>query len=429
MLHMITIWLSLCLSATAFANDQLVILSPHRKSMQEEFIPRFKDFYKKTYGTAVDVEWLDNGGTADAVRLLRTRFAKNPQSANVDIIWGGGTSAYLDLSGDQLLAKIPVPVGLSATIAGVPMYDKTQTWYATAMSSFGIFTNRKVLSLEGLTPPKHWEDLAGPKFRGQITLADPRHSGTALTMAMILLQAHGWDKGWSVLTRIAANTRAFTQSSSDPIKAVVAGDAAASMAIDFYAQPKVDELGADKLDFLLPDSETVLDPDPVAVAKGAPHAIVAARFVNYLLSLDAQKILILPKGAADGPRLATLGRMAVTTAAYEATEGRRVNAFNPFKQKKFVALDLNKTVKLEHILGDLLGATQIDLQRELAAAWMAVIKRGLKPEEVAELTKAPVSEKELLALSAKWDDNVVRNQTINAWANAAKATYKRIAGQ
>ena len=429
MLKMITIWLSLCLSATAFANDQLVILSPHRKSMQEEFIPRFKDFYKKTFGTAVDVEWLDNGVTADAVRLLRTRFAKNPQSANVDIIWGGGTSAYLDLSRDQLLAKTPVPAGLSATIAGVPMYDKTQTWYATAMSSFGIFTNRKVLSLEGLTPPKHWEDLAGPKFRGQITLADPRHSGTALTMAMILLQAHGWDKGWSVLTRIAANTRAFTQSSSDPIKAVVAGDAAASMAIDFYAQPKVDELGTDKLDFLLPDSETVLDPDPVAVAKGAPHAVVAARFVNYLLSLDAQKILILPKGAADGPRLATLGRMAVTTAAYDATEGRRVNAFNPFKQKKFVALDLNKTVKLEHILGDLLGATQIDLQRELAAAWMAVIKRGLKPEEVADLTKAPVSEKELLALSAKWDDNVVRNQTINAWANAAKATYKRIAGQ
>jgi iron(III) transport system substrate-binding protein len=429
MLKIITIWLSLCLSATAFANDQLVILSPHRKSMQEEFIPRFKDFYKKTFGTAVDVEWLDNGGTADAVRLLRTRFAKNPQSANVDIIWGGGTSAYLDLSRDQLLAKTPVPAGLNATIAGVPMYDKTQTWYATAMSSFGIFTNRKVLSLEGLTPPKHWEDLAGPKFRGQITLADPRHSGTALTMAMILLQAHGWDKGWSVLTRIAANTRAFTQSSSDPIKAVVAGDAAASMAIDFYAQPKVDELGTDKLDFLLPDSETVLDPDPVAVAKGAPHAVVAARFVNYLLSLDAQKILILPKGAADGPRLATLGRMAVTTAAYDATEGRRVNAFNPFKQKKFVALDLNKTVKLEHILGDLLGATQIDLQRELAAAWMAVIKRGLKPEEVADLTKAPVSEKELLALSTKWDDNVVRNQTINAWANAAKATYKRIAGQ
>ena len=157
--------------------------------------------------------------------------------------------------------------------------------------------------------------------------------------------------------------------------------------------------------------------------------MVASRFVNYLLSLDAQKVLILPKGAADGPRLATLGRMAVTASAYEATEGRRVNAFNPFKQKKFVALDLSKTVKLEHILGDLLGATQIDLQRELAAAWIAVIKRGLKAEEVAELTKAPVSEKELLALSGKWDDNVVRNQTINAWGNAAKATYKRVSGQ
>ncbi|MEN9834262.1 MAG: hypothetical protein RL011_455 [Pseudomonadota bacterium] len=429
MKHLITAWLAFCITTVAFANDQLVILSPHRKSMQDEFIPKFKEHYQKAYGTAVDVEWLDNGGTADAVRLLRTRFGKNAQTAGVDIFWGGGTSAFLDLSKDGHLAKSPVPKGLTATIAGVPMYDRTESWYATALSSFGIFANKKVLKLEGLGTPSHWSDLADPKFRGQITLADPRHSGTALTMAMIVLQAQGWDKGWATLTRIAANTRAFTQSSSDPIKAVVAGDAAASMAIDFYAQPKVDELGADKLIFTLPADETVLDPDPIGVVKGAPHAKVAERFVAFLLSDDAQKLLVLPKGAADGPRLSTLGRMAVTQSAYAATEGRRVNAFNPFKVKKFVALDPVKTVKLEHILGDLLGATQVDLQRDLAAAWTVATKGTQNAADIAALTKSPISEAELLSLSSKWDDNVVRNQTINTWTSNARATYKKIAGK
>ncbi len=429
MKFLITAWLAFCTTSAALANDQLTILSPHRKSMQDEFIPKFKEFYQKTYGTEVDVEWLDNGGTADAVRLLRTRFGKNPQTANVDIFWGGGTSAFLDLSKDGHLAKSPIPKGLPATIAGVPMYDKTETWYATAMSSFGIFTNSKVLKLEGLSAPHSWSDLADPKFRGHITLADPRHSGTALTMAMIILQAQGWDKGWATLTRIAANTRAFTQSSSDPIKAVVAGDAAASMAIDFYAQPKVDELGKDNLSFTLPTDETVLDPDPIGVIKGAPHAKVAERFVAYLLSDDAQKLLVLPKGSPGGPRLATLGRMAVTQSAYAATEGKRVFTFNPFKVKKFVSLDPAKTVKLEHILGDLLGATQVDLQRDLAAAWTVASTKPIKVENVDALTKAPMSEQELLKLAAKWDDNVVRNQTINTWTNNARATYKKIAGK
>ena len=30
-----------------FSSDKLSIISPHRKSIQQEFVPKFKEYYKK----------------------------------------------------------------------------------------------------------------------------------------------------------------------------------------------------------------------------------------------------------------------------------------------------------------------------------------------------------------------------------------------
>src|SRR5690606_5337699 len=117
--------------------------------------------------------------------------------------------------------------------------------------------------------------------------------------------------------------------SSDPIKAVVSGDAAAAMAIDFYANAKIADLGENNLGYKVPPGQTIIDPDPIAILKGAPNLEVARRFVNYVLSADAQKILMLPKGTKGGPKLSYLGRMAVNTKAYQETEGKRVDSYNP----------------------------------------------------------------------------------------------------
>ena len=430
-LALVSLALALPLVASAaYAGDKLVILSPHRKSIQDEFLPKFKEYYQATYKTDVDVEWLDQGGTSDDVRFLRAKFDKTPATSGVDIFWGGGTSTFLELGRDKLLAPTKLPADLAkdvpAAAAGVPLRDDAGTWYASALSSFGLFFNEKVLKLESLPEPQTWSDLGDPKYKNQITLTDPRRSGTASTMNAIVLQSAGWDKGWELLTRIAGNTKTFTHSSSDPVKAVVAGDAAVSMVIDFYAAPKVAELGKDNLGFVLPKGQTILDSDPVAVVKGAPNAKAAERFVAWVLGADAQKLLILPKGAASGPKIETLGRMAVNTKSYAETDGKRSSEFNPFKQAAYLKLDLAKAAKLQRIFNDLVGAIQVDPHADLKAAWDAVVKRGTKPDEVAALAKPPVTEDELLKLADKWDDDVLRNKTINDWVEFARAKYKRL---
>ena len=58
----------------AYAKDTLVILSPHRKSIQDEYVPAFVEYYKAKFKTDVQVDWLDQGGTSDDVRFIRAKF-------------------------------------------------------------------------------------------------------------------------------------------------------------------------------------------------------------------------------------------------------------------------------------------------------------------------------------------------------------------
>ncbi len=432
MKFLLALVLAFATTAPVLAADKLIIISPHRKSIQQEFIPTFKAWYKKNHKNDVEVDWLDQGGTSDDVRFVRAKF-KGRKSAGIDIFWGGGTTTFLDLSADGHLAKYDIPGGLSkevpAIAAGTPLYDNTKSWYASAMSSFGIFYNKKMLTFEKLPAPKTWQDLTKPVYNGHISLTDPRRSGSASIMNAIVMQSRGWDKGWQLLSQVGGNVNKYTHSSSAPIKAVVAGDAAVAMAIDFYANAKIGDLGEKNLGFTLPKGQTVLNSDPVAILKGAPNRKTAERFVNFLLSADAQKFLILPKGSNGGPKHATLGRVAVNKRAYTETNGKRSNKFNPFKSAKFMDLDLDKVSKMQRVFNDLFGAVIIDTHRELRKAWKAVIKRGAKADEIALLGKSPITEKEALALAAKWDDNIFRTKKINEWTAFAKTKYKKLASK
>lgn len=431
---MISKWI-LCVLAIssaycAVAADKLVIISPHRKSLQNEFIPAFEKYYEETYKKDVQVDWLDQGGTSDDVRFLVAKYSKNPETSGVDIFWGGGSATFADMQTKGFLQTYELPEELAKnipqTVAGVHLYDDTKTWYGSAMSSFGIFYNKQILKFDGLPEPKTWNDLADPRFIGNISIADPRRSGSANTMCTIILQSLGWEKGWQLLTSIAGNTRSFTHSSSDPIKAVVSGDVALAMAIDFYAQAKIGDLGQENLGFAMPEGQTVLDPDPVAILKGAPNKLVAERFVNYILSTEAQKLLVLPKKAKGGPRISSLGRMSVSKQTYVETEGQRINSFNPFKEKKFLQLDLEKALKMQRVFNDLLGATLVDVHHDLKKAWKRVSKSGLTPEKIEALGKPPITEEEFLALEKKWGDDVFRNKTINKWVSYSKDKYENL---
>lgn len=423
------VFVTLLVSVRAWSTDRVVVISPHRQSIQQEIVPAFKSYYSKKFNKKVEVEWLDQGGASEALRYVLSRFEKNPKTSGIDVLWGGGEQPAFELKKMNLLQTHRIPEALKVEVpprvGPVPLYDAEETWHAVNFSSFGIFYNKKLLKLLKINEPKLWEDLADPRYFDLLSNADPRRSSSHLTIYTVIFQCLGWEKGWDLMTKIAINTQKFSHSSSAPVKAIVSGEAVAALSIDYFAMAKVGDLGSENLGFEIPLSQTIVNTDPIALLKGAPNALVAGRFVDFLISSETQKLFVLPKGAKNGPKLSTLGRLSVNKKTYEETKGLRVMPLNPFDlQKSSFVLDKDHATKMQFVFSDLIGAVLIDAHSDLKSA-VHYLRKHKRMDEMNKLI-FPIKEEEIHKLAEKWNQQNFRNQTINKWIETARNIYKNV---
>jgi ABC-type Fe3+ transport system substrate-binding protein len=408
----------------------LTIVSVHPDTVRNEFERAFTRWTARTQGYAVKIDWLDLGGTTQATKAILDLYKQTPQGVGIDLFFGGGVDPYLELARRDLLEPVDVPADvldrIPQSFSGMDIYDRQHRWFGAALSGFGIIFNRPVLQKLGLPEPYEWADLGRPDYLTWVAAADPRQSGSMHAMYEIILQAYGWDKGWQVVASMGANCRGFTNQASDVPKDVSTGEAAAGMAIDFYALQAVAEVGDNRLEFRLPNKLTVVTPDAMGVLKGAPHAALAKLFVQFVLSEEAQKLWILKPGTPGGPSRYLLARLSVIPGLTQKYKDTAFVHLDPFAFSG-ITLDSDLTSRRWRILNDLLGACIIDVQGQLADAWRVLRKLPADDPRRVELFKPFVSEKELMDLSGKpWDDPAVRAKTISRWAAEASARYRRL---
>ena len=426
-------------TVSAEPDAELVIITPHWEGITKEFEAAFNAYYLATYGEGVDIDWLDVGGTSDCVKYIDSRFEATPDSIDVDIFWGGGVDPYIAAKDKGQLLPYEVDAAvlskIPATFAGIPMYDPDYAWYGTALSGFGIIYNKVLLDLEDLPEPKTWEDLTDPRVKGWVGSADPRHSGSTHMAYEIILQGYGWEEGVKVATLMGANIKTFPPSSSAIPKSVGAGDIAYGLAIDFYAWSEVSKVGADKIGYVMPEGLTVVNPDSIAILKGAPNLEVAQRFLTYVLSEEGQKLWMLPTGEEGGPETYNLGRMSVIPDLFTELADVTLVPINPYEITSTLEYDPDLGSARWGLVNDLIGATIIDSHEDLVATWGEIIgtekilsEAGITSAKVEEakdkMGEAPLTQAEALEATELWGDAEVRNQYISDWHTFALEKYE-----
>jgi ABC-type Fe3+ transport system substrate-binding protein len=422
--------ISLLISTPLFASQKLTIISPHWEGIQREYAWAFEKWYKETHGEEIKVEWLDQGGTSDDFRFIVSEFSKKPNGIGVDMFWGGGTDPYAGLADKNLLLPYKLPPAildsLPATACGVPLYHPQYAWYGSALSGFGILRNKVVIDMMHLPEVKTWEDLAKPEYRTWVGGADPRSSGSAHMLYEVILQAYGWEKGWQVLTLMSANIRSFSKGANQTPKDVAVGEVACGLAIDLYAWTQIAEVGKDRLDFILPEGLTVINPDAIAMLKGAPNEKAAKAFLEFVMGPQGQALLVLPVGTPNGPQKFLLGRMPVLPSIFTNYKEQSVIKLNPFTYTKSFSYNSPLGSSRWTLVNDLIGTLFIDLHQELAEAWKLVIKKGCPADQVQRLVQLPATQAELTDLAKKWNDQSLRNKKIADWTAFTQKKYKNI---
>jgi len=416
--------------SVVYAQDELVLLSPHWEGIRIEFGDAFRKHYQRETGRTVDLKWLDVGGTSDILKYIRSEFKNKPNGIGIDLFFGGGTDPYMELKKLGLLEPYRVPDEIlrevAPTIGGVPLYDSDYTWYAATMAGFGIIYNKVVLKRLGLPEPKTWEDLARPEVFTWVGSADPRKSGSVHMAYEIILQAYGWERGWQIITALGANVRGFSAGAGQTPKDVAVGEVAYGLAIDFYAWAQVREAGEEMIGFVMPADVTVVNGDAIAILKGASNRAIAERFIRFVLSEEGQKLWMLRKGEPDGPQKFDLDRFSLLPGLYPKVKGRSSVRLNPFEWKSDFVYDATKGGGRWGIVNDLIGSLVIDPHDPLAVTWKRAIKTGNIEAERQRLSAMPVNEEEVQKLvdQGSWQDATFRNRTLNAWAALARERYR-----
>lgn len=410
-------------------DDRLVILSPHPETVEQEFEEGFKDAWRAETGRSVVLEWLNVGGTSEILRFIKSEYGAKPRGIDVDLMFGGGMDPCIDLARAGMTAPYRVPDSLlsqvAATIGGVPIYDPEGHWYGSTLAGFGIVYNKRVFELMGFPVPSTWEDLGSPRLFSWVGSADPRGSGSVHMMYEIILQAYGWEKGWEVLTAMGGNVRNFVKGANQTIKDVATGEVACGLAIDFYAMAMMNEAGEDKIGYVMPEGLTVVNPDGIAILRGAPNLDVAKAFVRFTLSPAGQKLWLYRTGVPGGPKKYQLNRLSVTPALYGEHPECNAVKINPFEWKSALRYDSDLGSRRWRILNDLIGVMVIDTKDQLTSAWHRSIEAGSARTDIRRLARPPLTGEEALSIAAeKWDsDPVFRNRTISKWTDSARRKY------
>ena len=434
--HLVTWGIVLCLlalSTVLFAQDELIIISPHPEGIETEFGNNFEKWYEEQTGRTVKTDWRDVGGTSSNYRFIESEFKRVPDGIGVDIFFGGGTDNYLRLSNNGWLHSYKLPeaqlMQMTQLFQGIPLYDAEHQWYGAALSSFGIMYNEELREMLNLPKVSAWKDLGDVALLGKIGAADPRESGSAHMVYEIILQTLGWEEGFALLTKIGGNVRGFSAGANAIPTDVVAGQVIYGLAIDFYAYGQIAVVGADKIKYVVPGDGAVVNADPIAILKGAPNLPVAQKFLEFVLSENAQKLWMLRDTDSEGPKWkGGLNRASVLPALYDKL-GERCIVPNPFAMEGTpFQYNSDKGSKRWDIVNGLFGVLIIDSHKDLINAWKAIRKckdPAKRDAAMAVLTQMPITEEAAMKMAgADWKDPTIRNEKRKEWGQFAKEKFK-----
>ena len=383
-----------------------------------------------------------------ALKEAREVFLNSTLGVKIDLFFGGGTHDFeKEKAKGYLVATDPSgkfgPAAIKeahpdwfsdavipAKFNGQPLYDPQLCWVGNCLSTFGIVYNSDLLQRLSIEhPPTQWADLTHPNYAGYIALADPGKSGSAAQAFEMIIQqqiqlavaqakkraaeplpagngtavaddlprteeaavAYGWNRGLQMIQRIAANSRYFTDSAPRPPQDVANGEAAAGMAIDFYGRTFVEKHqqldGTSRVVYNTPVGGSSVNADPIAMYRGAPNPELASLFIEFVLSMEGQRIWGYKAGTPGGPDRKALRRLPIRKDFYTPKEqGFAADPQEkPYENTSFV-YERKYTGAAFNTLRVIIRVMCLDTQEEMKTVWKELCDHNFPPKATANFS-------------------------------------------
>jgi iron(III) transport system substrate-binding protein len=148
--------------------------------------------------------------------------------------------------------------------------------------------NTELQAKKKLPVPKCWKDLLDPVYKNEVMLGNPNSSGTAYLMLASLVQVFGEDEAFKYMKALNANVSSYARSGIGPMTAVKQGEIYVGSTV---LHGVINEIVAGfPVKPVLPCEGVGYEIGSMAIIKGARNPDNAKKFVDWALTVDAQKI-------------------------------------------------------------------------------------------------------------------------------------------
>jgi iron(III) transport system substrate-binding protein len=239
--------------------------------------------YERRTGVKVNVVYdtEETKSTGLANRLLAEKA--RPQA---DVFWSNEPVRTLVLKSRDVLASYRSP-----SAEGIPaaLIDPDGYWTGFSARIRVIAYNTKTVALNDA--PQSVFDLADPKWKGQVAMADPRFGSTSFHVAALYALA-GDDRMDDFFRRLKANGVRIVEGNSVVRDLVARGDVKTGLTDTDDVNVAIEN--GQPVAMVLPDREGLgvpVMPNMVSLIAGAPHPEEARKLIDFLLSADVERQL------------------------------------------------------------------------------------------------------------------------------------------
>ena len=226
-----------------------------------------------------DTEETKSTGLANRLLAERAR----PQA---DVFWSNEPVRTLVLKSRDVLAPYRSP-----NAAGIPaaLVDPDGYWTGFSARIRVIAYNTKLVTAEAA--PQSVFDLADPRWKGQVAMADPRFGSTSFHVAALYAEL-GDAKADDLFRRLRANGIRVVDGNSTVRDLVVRGEVKAGLTDTDDVNVAIEN--GDPVAMILPDREGLgvpVMPNMVSLIANGPHPDEGKALIDYLLSVDVERQL------------------------------------------------------------------------------------------------------------------------------------------
>lgn len=251
-------------------------------AVQEEWCRAVATTFEKDTGIKVAMTRKSSG---EFYAQLKAE-SQNPRG---DIWWGGTGDPHMQAAEEGLTEAYSSPNMSQLHDWAVKAHKDTQgRTIGIYTGALGFGYNAKLLKAKNLPEPKCWADLADPKFKDEVQVADPNSSGTSYTMLATIVQLMGEEKAFDWLKRLHKNVNQYTKSGAAPAKATSLGET--TVGITFMHDMLAIARENPDVKVVAPCEGTGYEIGSMSMVKGTKNAENAKKFYDWALTPKPQAL-------------------------------------------------------------------------------------------------------------------------------------------